>query len=236
MLFTENKPIEEVLESLGREKNIFLLACSGCADACETGGEKALSAMKAAIEEAGKKITGAVSADFLCNKILVVTRLDREIDKVKQADSILVLSCGIGVQAVASVVDKVVHPAANTVSLGGLQGLWPSAERCQACGDCALDYTAGICPIAFCAKGLLNGPCGGARDGKCEIDPEKDCGWHLIYKRLEKLERLENFRKIRAPRDHSKMLPSKEVRKTSFYDIEDGAKSQISDSPRPGST
>ncbi len=130
------------------------------------------------------------------------------------------MTCGIGVQAVAKVVDKVVHPAANTVSLGGLQGLWPSDERCQACGDCALDYTGGICPIAFCAKGLLNGPCGGAQDGKCEVDPEKDCGWQLIYERLEKIGRLENLKQIHKPRDHSKMLPSKDLRQTYVYDLE----------------
>jgi hypothetical protein len=176
--------------------------------------------MKTELEKAGKNVTSMTLVDFLCNKMLVATRLAREIDKLKQSDSILVLSCGLGVQAVAKVANKVVHPAANTVSLGGLQGLWPSDERCQACGDCALDYTGGICPITFCAKSLLNGPCGGAKDGKCEVDPEKDCGWQLIYERLQNVGRLENFKKIRAPRDHSKMLPSSELRKTSFYDIE----------------
>jgi len=220
MIYTENKPIDEVLESLGEEKNIFLLACNGCAEVCETGGEKALLEMKAELEKAGKNVTGMVLVDFLCNKVLVATRLAQDGDRIKQADSILVMTCGVGVQAVSKVVDKVVHPAANTVSLGGLQGLWPSDERCQACGDCALDYTGGICPIAFCAKGLLNGPCGGAQDGKCEVDPEKDCGWQLIYERLQKLGRLENFKKIRTPRDHSKMLPSEDLRKTSFYDLE----------------
>jgi ferredoxin len=220
MLFTQSKPIEEILEALGKEKNIFLLACNGCAESCETGGEKGLSAMKENLEKAGKKITGTCLVDFLCNKMLVTMRLSREMDKIQSADSIAVLTCGIGVQAVSTVVHKVVHPADNTVSLGGLQGLWPSDERCQACGDCALDYTGGICPVTACAKSLLNGPCGGAKDGKCEVDPEKDCGWQLIYERLKKIGRLENLRKIRKPRDHSKMLPSDQLRKTSFYDIE----------------
>jgi len=209
-----------VLAYLGAESSIFLLGCNGCAEACETGGEKALSAMKTVLENAGKNVTSTTLVDFLCNKVLVATRLAREIDKLKQSDSILVLSCGLGVQAVSKVANKVVHPAANTVSLGGLQGLWPSDERCQACGDCALDYTGGICPITFCAKSLLNGPCGGAKNGKCEVDSEKDCGWQLIYERLQNVGRLENFKKIRAPRDHTKMLPSSELRKTSFYDIE----------------
>ena len=220
MLFTQNKPIAEVLESLGTEKNIFLLACNGCAESCETGGENGLSAMRAELEKAGKNITGTCLVDFLCNKILVTTRLSHQAENIQKADSIVVLTCGIGVQAVSAVMDKVVHPADNTVSLGGLAGLWPADERCQACGDCALDYTGGICPVTSCAKGLLNGPCGGAKDGKCEVDHEKDCGWLKIYDRLKKIGKLENLKKIYKARDHSKMLPSEELRKTSFYDIE----------------
>lgn len=220
MLLTQNKPIEEILGCLGKDKKIFLLACNGCAEACETGGEKGLSKMTAELEKAGKKITGSCLVDFLCNKILVTTRLSREMDNIKKADSILILTCGIGVQAVSKVVDKPVHPADNTVSLGGLQGLWPADERCEACGDCALDYTGGICPVTSCAKGLLNGPCGGAQDGKCEVDSEKNCGWLKIYERLEKIGRLANLKKLYKPRDHSKMLPSKEVKETPFYDLE----------------
>jgi len=220
MLFTQNKPIDEVLESLGAESKIFLLACNGCAEVCETGGEKALSAMKAELVKAGKNLTGTALVDFLCNKVLVAAKLSQVMDKIKEADSILVLTCGVGVQVVSKVVNMVVHPAANTVSLGGLQGLWPSDERCEACGDCALDYTGGICPITSCAKSLLNGPCGGTHDGKCEVDSEKDCGWQLIYERLEKIGRLDNLKKFHKARDHSKMFPSKDLRETSFYDIE----------------
>jgi len=220
MLYTQNKPIDEILQSLGQEKNVFLLACNGCAEVCETGGQKALLEMKAELQEAGKNIVGEALVDFLCNKILVATRLATQRDKLNQAESILALTCGIGVQAVAKVVDTVVHPGANTISLGGLQGLWPADERCQACGDCALDYTGGICPITSCAKELLNGPCGGTSDGKCEIDPEKDCGWFKIYERLEKLGRLENLKKIYSPRDHGKMIPPPDLRKTPFYNLE----------------
>jgi len=204
MIYTQNKPIDEVLESLASEKNIFLLACNGCAEVCETGGQKALSEMKAELEKAGKNVAGEALVDFLCNKLLVATRLATERDKLKQADSILALTCGVGVQAVAKVVDMVVHPGANTVSLGGLQGLWPSDERCEACGDCALDYTGGICPITSCAKSLLNGPCGGAKDGKCEVDRTRDCGWQLIYDRLRALGRLGQMKEYILPKRHSK--------------------------------
>jgi len=220
MLFTENKPFDEVLESLGKDKNIFLLACNGCAETCETGGEEALSVIGSELKKAGRKVTGTCLVDFLCNKILVATRLARHMEQIEQSDSVLALTCGIGVQAVAKVVNKVVHPADNTVSLGGLQGLWPAEERCQACGDCVLDYTGGLCPLTSCAKGLLNGPCGGAQDGKCEVDSEKDCGWLKIYERLEKLERLDNLKKFQKARDHGKMMPSADLRKTLFYDLE----------------
>jgi len=220
MIYTENKPMDEILASLGQERNVFLLACNGCAEVCETGGARALSQIHTELEKAGKNVTGSVLVDFLCNKLLVASRLATEQEKLRQADSVLALTCGVGVQAVSRVVDKAVHPGANTVSLGGLQGLWPSDERCEACGDCALDYTGGICPITSCTKGLLNGPCGGAKDGKCEIDPEKDCGWVKIYERLRETDRLGELEKIRGPRDHSKMLPTADLRKTSFYDLE----------------
>ena len=220
MIVTEKKPITEILEFLGKEKHIFLLGCNGCAEVCETGGEPALLAMRGELENAGKIISGLVSIDFLCNKVLVSMRLSRHAEELSEADSLLVLTCGIGVQAVAQVLDKVVHPALNTISLGGFQGLWPSEERCDQCGECVLDLTGGICPVTSCAKGLLNGPCGGASEGKCEVDPEKDCGWDRIYRRLEKIGRMENLMIFRKPRDYKKMIPSADLRRTSFYDME----------------
>jgi len=220
MLVTEQKPLNEILESLGEKKNFFLLGCNGCAEVCETGGETGLSTMKEELEKAGKTITEDVLIDFPCNKILVSMRLSRHGNALEKADSILVLACGIGVQAVSNVVGKTVHPALNTMSLGGFQGLWPSEERCAQCGDCVLDLTGGICPVTSCTKSLLNGPCGGASGGKCEVDPEKECGWDKIYKRLEQIGRTDMLKQYRKPRDYSKMLPSSELRRTSFYDLE----------------
>ena len=220
MLVTEKKPLTEILESLGEEKNIFLLGCNGCAEVCETGGETGLLTMKEELEKAGKTISENVLIDFPCNKVLVNMRLSRYMDVLEKADAVLVLACGIGVQAVSKVVEKIVHPALNTISLGGFQGLWPSEERCDQCGDCVLDLTGGICPITFCTKGLLNGPCGGASEGKCEVDPQKECGWDLIYQRLEKIGRIDNLKQFRKPRDYNKMLPSSNLRNTSFYDLE----------------
>jgi len=220
MIVTEKKPIEEILAFLKEDKNIFLLACNGCPEACETGGEKALLSMKEELEKSGKNVTGYALIDFLCNKVLVGMRILRYKGKIEKADSVLILSCGIGVQAVSKVIEKTVRPALNSISLGGFQGLWPSEERCEECGDCVLDYTGGICPITFCTKSLLNGACGGAKDGKCEIDKEKDCGWNLIYERLKKQGKLDKLKKFLNPRDFKKMLPSANLRKTHFFDVE----------------
>ena len=220
MLYTELKPIEEILESLKEDKDIFLISCGGCPEACQTGGEKELIQIKKTLEEKGKNITGKVLIDFLCNKTLAGLRLSRYKEEIDKSTAVLVLSCGIGVQAISKVVSKPTYPALNTVSLGGFQGLWPSEERCEECGNCVLDLTGGICPVTFCSKSLLNGACGGSKDGKCEVDPERDCGWALIYERLKKMGRLERLKGFTSARNYQKMLPSQEIRNKPSYDIE----------------
>jgi len=220
MLVTENKPIEEVLESVKDEKKIFLLACGGCAEACSTGGMKAAEELKKVLKENGRQITGAVEIDFICNKVLVTTRLARYLDQIRDADSILVMSCGVGVQAVSNIVDKPTHPTCNTMSMGGFQGVWTSAERCAECGNCLLDMTGGVCPITGCSKSLVNGPCGGSSDGKCEVEKERKCGWVRIYDRLKSVNKLDNLSKINAPRDFEKMWPKKETRKTLYWSVD----------------
>ncbi|MBN3038196.1 MAG: methylenetetrahydrofolate reductase C-terminal domain-containing protein [Candidatus Omnitrophica bacterium] len=220
MILTEKKPLEEILSFMQQDENIFLLACGGCPESAEIGGEAAVLEMKEGLEKAGKTITGYLIVDFLCNKVLATMRIIRHKEKIAQADAILVLSCGIGVQAVSSIMKKMVYPALNTISMGGFQGLWPGQERCEQCGECILNLTGGICPITFCSKTLLNGPCGGAKDGKCEIDKEKDCGWHLIYERLKKVGRLDKLKEFKKARNFKKMEPNSEVRKKRFFDIE----------------
>lgn len=197
------------------------MACNGCPEACETGGKAALEEIEKELKTNAKTVSGSVLIDFLCNKMLVTTRLFRCSQQINQADCILVLSCGIGVQAVSSILDKPALPALDTISMGGFQGLWPSSERCEECGQCYLGLTGGICPITFCSKSLLSGPCGGTKDGKCEVDSDRDCGWHLIYERLKKIGKLDVLKKPAKPRNYQRMLTSKELRKKTFYDIEE---------------
>jgi hypothetical protein len=220
MILTEKKPLDEILKFTEKDKNIFLLACCGCPESVETGGEKALLEIKENLEKSGKTVVGYALIDFLCNKLLVSMRLIRHKNDLAKADALVVLSCGIGVQAVSNLIDKAVYPALNTISMGGFQGLWPAQERCEQCGECLLDLTGGICPITFCSKSLLNGPCGGTKDGKCEVDKEKDCGWHLIYERLKKIGKLDKLKEFKKARDYKKMEPTSEIRKKRFFDIE----------------
>lgn len=220
MILSEQKTWEEILGSLGEEKNIFLLGCNGCAEASETGGLPQILETKKKLEEAGKRITGFSLIDFLCQKALVKSRLRSKAQAVMEANSLLVMSCGIGVQAVSAVVEKPCHPACNTISLGDTRGEWKGSERCQECGDCLLDYTGGICPLTACTKSLLNGPCGGASKGKCELDRGKDCGWELIYERLKGLNQLDRLKKFIEPKDYGKMRPPIKLMSTSRWALE----------------
>ena len=220
MILSEQKPWEEILGYLEGENNVFILGCNGCAQSSGTGGPLQVEEMKKRLEEAGRKVTGAMVIDFLCQGALVKSRLRARIQEVEAADSMLVMTCGIGVQAVAAVVNKVCHPACNTVNLGGSRGEWQGEERCLECGECLLDYTGGICPLTACTKGLINGPCGGTSKGKCELNPEKDCGWELIYERVKQKNQLDKLRKFIAPKDYSKMMANPKMLSTSRYALE----------------
>jgi len=177
-------------------------------------------AMKELLEEAGKEVTGYTVIDFLCQKALVASRLRPLEEKVMAADGVLVLSCGIGIQAAAAMIKKPVHPGCNTVSLGWSRGEWQGEERCMECGDCLLDYTGGICPLTACTKGLINGPCGGASNGKCELAKEKECGWEKIYQRLKELGKLDRLKRFIPPKDYNKMRPRPEILSTSLWALE----------------
>jgi len=220
MIASDIKPIEEILSHMEGEGSIFILGCAGCPEGCETGGEAQLARFREQLEAAGKVVVGCVNVDFLCNKSLVALRLMRHLPQVAEADALLVVSCGVGVQATAAVIDKNVHPALNSIYLGGFQGLWRGSERCAECGMCLLDYTGGICPITACTKSLLHGACGGSDKGKCEINPEVECGWTKIYERLKKIGRLDLLKRVAPERDFQKMTPTPELRKTSIYALE----------------
>jgi hypothetical protein len=222
MLISELKPQDEILGILGQKESVFLVGCSGCAEVCDTGGEASVAQMADDLTAQGKAIAGSVNIDFLCSKALAGTRLRRRLDTIAAADAALVLSCGIGVQVVATLLDTPTFPATNTVSVGGHQGVWRGEERCGQCGDCVLHLTGGICPVTFCSKSMMNGPCGGySSEGMCEVDPEMPCGWVKIYQRLDRLDRLDDFRKIVSAKKHWAGWPPARLRNTTIWAVEE---------------
>ena len=208
MLISEQKPLEEILSYIEGDKSIFLVGCKGCAEGWGSGGEKQVAEMKNTLQEKGKTVTGSVVVDMLCDAALTKLKLRSYKKEVAAADSILVLTDGAGVQTVAELVNKVVHPGCNTLSSGGAHAEWKEAERCLECGDCVLEFTGGLCPIARCSKHLLNGPCGGSQGGKCEVNPDIPCVWQQIVDRLAKLGQLDKLERIVTPKNWSVSLIS----------------------------
>ncbi|MBC8248903.1 MAG: methylenetetrahydrofolate reductase C-terminal domain-containing protein [Anaerolineales bacterium] len=205
MIVGEQKPLEEIKELIGDARKVLVAGCGTCVTVCFAGGEREAqilaSALRLAYQVDGdpKEVT-EVTVQRQCEWEYI----DPLAEQIAGSDVVVSLACGIGVQAlVERFPDVWVVPGLNTTFLGmpQEQGIW--VERCQACGDCILGLTGGICPIARCSKQLLNGPCGGSQNGKCEIDPELDCAWHLIYERLKKMDRLDLMLKYQPAKDWS---------------------------------
>ena len=175
--------IRRNLDEIGA-KRVFIVGCGQCATVAQTGGEPEVMQTKAALEQAGYEVTGWAVGEVTCH--LGATKLEarRHYGEVEHADAVLVLSCGAGVQTVADSVTKPVFPGLNSMFLGNVIRHGVYEERCQMCGDCVLDVTAGICPVTTCPKGLLNGPCGGMWNGKCEVLSDRECTHVRIQKRL----------------------------------------------------
>lgn len=201
MIVAERKPFDEIKEMLAPYKRVLVLGCGTCVAVCWAGGEKEVAVLATQLRMAFPEKT---FHEGIIQRQCEIEMLQDIKDKVGEIDAVLSLACGVGVQTTSQVYPTVpVLPALNTTFMGQpeKEGVW--VETCQACGDCILDLTGGICPNARCAKGLLNGPCGGVRKGgKCESDPEKDCAWVLIYKQLEKQGKLDLMKKINAPRNN----------------------------------
>lgn len=208
MLISEQKPLEEILSYLDGDKSVFLIGCKGCAEGWGSGGEKQVTEIRSTLREKGKVVTGSVVIDMVCDAALARLKLRSYKKEIAAADSILVLTDGAGVQTVAEVVDKVVHPGCNTLSSGGAHAEWKESERCLECGDCMLEFTGGLCPIARCSKHLLNGPCGGSQGGKCEVDPNIPCVWQQIVDHLAKLGRLDKLERFVGAKNWSVSLTS----------------------------
>ncbi|HTZ11773.1 MAG TPA: methylenetetrahydrofolate reductase C-terminal domain-containing protein [Candidatus Margulisiibacteriota bacterium] len=206
MIITEQKPLEEIVKSLKGLSKVFLVGCGECATTCKSGGEEELLKTKALLEAQGKTVTGMCIPKAPCVASQIKTELAKNIKALKDSEAVLILACGLGVQSVKDNdrIGLVVLPGCNSLCGALMDAKGDFYEKCSLCGECVLDFSAGICPITLCPKGLLNGPCGGMNKGKCEVDKDADCAWVLIYRELEKKGRLAELQEIRAPKDFKK--------------------------------
>ena len=187
MLITELKAKETILSLITGKA--FIINCHGCKEIHFP--EKEAEELQKELVEAGK-VTGIITTDYICNPENMKLRLSKHAAAIEAADTVLVFSCGVGVQTVSEYLDnKRVCAACDTYALPGYQGVTPLEHDCDQCGECFLNLTGGICPLTACSKSLVNGQCGGAKDGKCEVDPSMECGWERIQKRLAQIGRLD---------------------------------------------
>ena len=188
MLITQLKDKEAIL-SLADGKKVFIINCHGCREV-QFPLEEADTLQKE-MESAGN-VTGIITTDYICNPENMKLRLEKHMDAIKAADAVLVFACGVGVQTISEYLEeKPVYAACDTYPQPGFQGVTPLEYDCDQCGECYLNITGGICPITACSKSLVNGQCGGSKNGKCEVDSEMECGWERIYRRLAQLGRLD---------------------------------------------
>ncbi|MBW1790099.1 MAG: methylenetetrahydrofolate reductase C-terminal domain-containing protein [Deltaproteobacteria bacterium] len=205
MIVAEKKPVEEIIDQVKDFKKVLILGCNECVTVCEAGGKKEVGILASTLRMYFKNQGQTVEFD----EITLERQCDHEYleeirNEIDQYDAVVSLACGVGVQFMAEKYHATpIFPGVNTCFLGATEerGLW--TERCQACGKCILAYTGGICPISRCAKRILNGPCGGSTNGKCEINKELDCAWQLIIDRLKALDRLEDYETLFAIKDWS---------------------------------
>jgi hypothetical protein len=205
---------EEILRNLDSQVEVFFIGCSGWKEICNPGGEVQLQQQKKDLTLRGVSFTGTLVVDALCNKGMDELSLLIQGRQASRARALLVLSCEVGVRALGAVAAQRVVPVLRTLAAEGFRGVLGDRELCRLCGECLLEASGGLCPLYFCPKEMLTGPCQGARQGQCEVDPRTPCGWELIYDRLKAQGRLEMLKTSAEPRDHSKILPLLRLRST----------------------
>jgi hypothetical protein len=197
---TKQKALADIEKTLEKDLKVFLVGCGTCATMCRTGGKDEVLDMASKLADLGKTVTGSVVVPTVCDA-QDKQAIAENSKAIEEADCILVMACAYGVQTLALHAEKPVHPALDTLFMGQEMSPGVFSEVCVQCGECVLAWTGGICPLTACPKGLLNGPCGGAKGGKCEVSAAKDCAWEVIYERLRKQGKLENMKKRRSPRN-----------------------------------
>jgi len=209
MIKAQQKPIQEIFDTIKPYGRILNLGCGGCVSVCLAGGQRESQilshelARRLKMEKLGGRID-YYTLERQCN----MKYFDELDSMVESYDCLISMACGAGTQLIAERFPKTpVFPAVNTVSIGVDREIGVYEEKCRACGECVIGYTGGICPVTRCAKGLFNGPCGGTNKGKCEVSQEIPCAWMDIYNRLKEQSRLDDIQKIRPPMAWSNQIP-----------------------------
>jgi ferredoxin len=208
MIVAERKNIQELVEILKKHKKILVLGCGTCVTVCLAGGEREVSIIASALRIASRvQGLGFEIDEFVIERQCDNIFIEQAAEAIQKCDAVLSLGCGAGVQAIAErYPHKPVYAGLNTAFLGILEerGVW--AEKCAACGSCVLDKYGGICPVTRCAKHMLNGPCGGSREDRCEVRSDRPCAWQLIYTRLKNIGQLDRLNKIESPKNWNSSL------------------------------
>jgi ferredoxin len=205
MIVADKKPIEEIIDEIKGFRSILVLGCNECVTVCEAGGKKEVGILASALRmyflQQGSDVNiGEHTLERQCDH----EYLEEISDSIENYEAVVSIACGVGVQFTAEKYhSKPVYPGVNTLFMGATEarGVW--TERCQGCGQCILATSGSICPVSRCAKRILNGPCGGSADGKCEINKDVDCAWQLIVDRLKALDRLDEYESISPLKDWS---------------------------------
>lgn len=205
MIISQQKALADILESLGDKRSAFLIGCAKCATVCKAGGEEEVWQMQEALIAAGITVTGSVIIDEACHMLRVSRDLRSKQQMVDEAEALLVMACGAGVQSVAAVAPQKTVAALDSMFLGNIRRFGQFEQKCSLCGECLLSEFAGICPITACPKGMLNGPCGGMDAGHCETDSEAECAWAQIFTRLQETGNSTCLSTTTGPRDHAKV-------------------------------
>jgi ferredoxin len=208
MIFTKQKDFDCILNSIKNKQRIFLVGCGECATTCKSGGEEQILEMGKKLEEAGKVVTGWAIPNAPCVSAQIKMEMAKNRQALTQTDAVLVFACGSGTQSFKEN-DRMQLDAFSgndTLFAASVDSQGNFKELCSSCGDCILELTEGICPITRCAKGIVNGPCGGQKDGKCEVDRTKDCAWILIYKAKKDKNKLGDLKGVIKARDYRKSL------------------------------
>ncbi|MEM7827967.1 MAG: methylenetetrahydrofolate reductase C-terminal domain-containing protein [Candidatus Aenigmatarchaeota archaeon] len=212
MIVTRQKPYEEILMYLKGKEQIIIFGCSQCATLSGSGGEQEVNELAEKLEADGKRITGKGVLKEPCHLLLTKREIKGFSDEITSSEAALVMSCGAGVQTVASLINIPVFPGCNSLFLASTLRYGHFEEKCSMCGDCMLAYTGGICVVTGCAKHMINGPCGGIKDEKCEIGDGRECVWVSVFKRMRARGELDHLKKVFAPLDHSIKTSIKSVR------------------------